>query len=102
MSTEDSPLQKGKGAAFDSSFVANPGTAWHASRKYTKAPSREDHRASFSIYAEGRRWRDFGNSDGGDAVDFVAHAADARQWREPSVNWYWREKGQQSGQGSQS
>src|SRR5262245_39373331 len=40
------------------------------------SPFREDSRPSFSIYAEGRRWKDFGEDTGGDVVDFIARALD--------------------------
>ena len=75
MSAEDSPLQRAKARLSIPALwqlLGLPGTP----AKSCKSPFREDHSASFSIYAGGSRWRDFGNSDGGDAVDFVARALD--------------------------
>jgi hypothetical protein len=45
-------------------------------RASCRSPFREDRTASFSIYAGGYRWRDHGTGDGGNGVDFVAHALD--------------------------
>ena len=39
-----------------------------------RSPFREDHNPSFSVYDDGRKWKDFGTGEGGDAVDFVALA----------------------------
>ncbi len=38
------------------------------------SPFRQDQHASFSVFENGRRWKDFGTGQGGDAVDFVATA----------------------------
>jgi hypothetical protein len=38
------------------------------------SPFRPDKSPSFSIYKEGRRWKDFGNQQGGDVIDFIATA----------------------------
>ena len=75
MSAEDSPLQRAKARLSIPALwllLGLPGTPAES----CKSAFREDHSASFSIYAGGSRWRDFGNSDGGDAVDFVARALD--------------------------
>ena len=75
MSAEDSPLQRAKARLSIPALwqlLGLPGTP----AKSCKSAFREDHSASFSIYAGGSRWRNFGNSDGGDAVDFVARASD--------------------------
>lgn len=45
-------------------------------RRYGRSPFREDRSPSFSVYAEGRRWRDFATGSGGDAADFLACALD--------------------------
>ena len=37
-------------------------------------PWRDDHKASFSIYEGGRRWKDHGNHECGDVIDFIARA----------------------------
>lgn len=42
--------------------------------KSCRCPWREDHRPSLSIFDDGRRWRDFGTGQHGDAVDFLARA----------------------------
>ena len=42
--------------------------------KSCRCPWREDRRPSFSIYAEGMRWRDWATDEGGDAIDFLARA----------------------------
>lgn len=45
-------------------------------RRYGRSPFREDRTPSFSVYADGRRWRDFATGSGGDAADFLACALD--------------------------
>lgn len=39
-----------------------------------RSPFREDRTASFSIYDEGRKWKDHATGTGGDAADFLAAA----------------------------
>jgi hypothetical protein len=39
-----------------------------------RSPFREDANPSFSVYADGARWHDFGTDEGGDAIDFLASA----------------------------
>jgi hypothetical protein len=39
-----------------------------------RSPFREDRSPSFSIYADGHRWKDLSTGEGGDAVDFLARA----------------------------
>ncbi|MDZ4289148.1 MAG: hypothetical protein U0984_14375 [Prosthecobacter sp.] len=39
-----------------------------------RSPFRADTSPSFSLYAQGRRWKDFASGDGGDAIDFIARA----------------------------
>jgi len=39
-----------------------------------QSPFRKDSNPSFSIYAEGKRWKDFGTGESGSVVDFVAKA----------------------------
>ena len=39
-----------------------------------QSPFRKDSNPSFSIYAEGTRWKDFGTGESGSVVDFVAKA----------------------------
>ena len=42
--------------------------------KTCRSPFREDRKPSFSIHDDGRRWKDFATGEGGDAIDFIAHA----------------------------
>jgi len=39
-----------------------------------RCPWRDDHKPSFSIFADGMRWRDFATDEGGDVIDFLAKA----------------------------
>lgn len=41
-----------------------------------KAPWRDDRNPSFSVYDQGRKWKDHATGDHGDAVDFLAKALD--------------------------
>ncbi len=69
----DSPLQ----AAKDRLSILQLGGMfypdWRAG-KSCKSPFREDRSDSFSVYADGQKWKDFATSEGGDAADFVAMA----------------------------
>ncbi len=47
-----------------------PGTP----RGTCRSPFRQDRSPSFSIYDEGRHWKDFGTGEGGDGIDFIARA----------------------------
>ena len=38
------------------------------------SPFREEKNPSFSVYDDGRRWRDFGSGESGDVLDFVGRA----------------------------
>jgi len=42
--------------------------------KSCRAPWRDDHNPSFSVFDDGLRWRDFAADEGGDAIDFLARA----------------------------
>ncbi len=42
--------------------------------KSCPSPFREDRHPSFSVYDNGRRWKDHATSEGGDVVDFLAKA----------------------------
>jgi hypothetical protein len=42
--------------------------------KSCRSPFREDRNASFSVFGDGRRWKDFASGEGGDAIDFLALA----------------------------
>jgi hypothetical protein len=39
-----------------------------------RSPFREDRNPSFSVYDDGRKWKDHATGEGGDAADFVARA----------------------------
>lgn len=39
-----------------------------------RSPFREDRTPSFSLFAEGRAWKDHATGDGGDAIEFARHA----------------------------
>lgn len=39
-----------------------------------RSPFRPERQPSFSIYDQGRRWKDHGTGEGGDAIDFLARA----------------------------
>jgi hypothetical protein len=50
-----------------------------------RSPFREDRSPSFSLFADGRAWKDHATGDGGDAVEFARHAlgtdhAGVRTW----------------------
>lgn len=45
--------------------------------KCVRSPFREDKKPSFSVHADGKRWRDFGTNERGDVVDFVRRALGA-------------------------
>jgi CHC2 zinc finger len=38
------------------------------------SPFREDRKPSFSVYADGRRWKDFASGEEGDVIDFLGKA----------------------------
>lgn len=52
--------------------------------KSCRSPFREDRHPSFSIFDEGRRWKDHGTDESGDVFDFVCKAnhCDFREARE--------------------
>lgn len=43
--------------------------------KSCRSPFRDDQNPSFSVYDNGKRWKDFGTGEKGDAIDFLARAA---------------------------
>lgn len=70
--------------------------AWHMlglegePRASCKSPFREDRNASFTIYDEGRKWKDHGEQIGGDVIDFIRYAikgtwADVRSWLQERI-----------------
>lgn len=65
--------------------------AWHAlglpgtPAQSCLSPFRIDRNPSFSVYDEGRHWKDHGTSEGGDVIEFIAMAlganySDVRHW----------------------
>lgn len=52
--------------------IGLPGKPGH----YCHSPFREDTEPSFSIFENGQRWKDFGTGEGGDVIDFIAHAGE--------------------------
>lgn len=44
-------------------------------KKSCRSPFRDDSNASFSVYDESRRWRDFATGEGGDAITFLCFAS---------------------------
>lgn len=57
-----------------------------------RSPFREDRHKSFSVFEEGRRWKDHASGDGGDVLDFIAKArgcsaADALAIARERVGW---------------
>lgn len=73
MSAVDTPLERAKAllSIYDLwALLGLPGRPG----KSCKSPFREDHTASFSVYRDGRRWKDFASAESGDAVDFLARA----------------------------
>jgi hypothetical protein len=42
--------------------------------KSCHSPFRDDRNPSFSIFGDGRKWKDFGSGESGDVVDFIAKA----------------------------
>ena len=48
-------------------------SGWKAA-KSCKSPFRKDKNASFSIYANGQKWKDHATGDGGDVIDFYSKA----------------------------
>jgi hypothetical protein len=69
----DSPLAQAKRrlSVLDIGGILFPG--WRLG-KSCRSPFREDRRPSFSVFEDGRKWKDFGTGAQGDAVDFLALA----------------------------
>ena len=69
----DSPLQ----AAKERLTIAALWAMLRLPGKYgrsCRSPFREDRNPSFSVYDDGRKWKDHATGEGGDAVDFIAMA----------------------------
>jgi hypothetical protein len=73
MIAADSPLQTAKARLTIAALwtmLDLPGKP----QKSCRSPFREDRNPSFSIYDDGRKWKDHATGQGGDAADFVAAA----------------------------
>ena len=44
-----------------------------------RVPWRDDKNPSFSIYDQGRRWKDFATGDAGDVIDFISHSCEVNR-----------------------
>lgn len=75
--TENIPLRDILAQAKDRLTVTDVGAMlypdWRPG-KTCRSPFREDRKPSFSVFDNGRRWRDFGTGEHGDAIDFMARA----------------------------
>lgn len=69
----DSPLALAKDRVTIVELGARYFPAWRPGKSCV-SPFREDHHPSFSVFDDGRRWKDFGTGEQGDAVDFLAKA----------------------------
>ncbi|MCG2658844.1 MAG: CHC2 zinc finger domain-containing protein, partial [Kiritimatiellae bacterium] len=75
--TSNLPLQDTLAHAKDRLTIADVGAMFNPdwrSAKTCRSPFREDSKPSFSIFDNGRRWRDFGTGEHGDGIDFLARA----------------------------
>ena len=69
----ESPLAGAKNRITVSDLGATLFPGWKAS-KSCHSPFREDRHPSFSVFSDGREWKDHGTGEHGDAVDFLAKA----------------------------
>ena len=69
----DSPLQAAKERLTIAALWAMLGLPGKYGRS-CRSPFREDRNPSFSVYDDGRKWKDHATGEGGDAVDFIAMA----------------------------
>ncbi|MGD1031405.1 MAG: CHC2 zinc finger domain-containing protein [Opitutaceae bacterium] len=72
-STDPSPLKRAKDRVTIFELGALYFPAWKAG-KSCRSPFRDDRHSSFSVFDDGRKWKDFGSGESGDAVDFLAKA----------------------------
>ena len=70
---ENSPLEAAKDRLSIPAVGAMMFPDWKPGQS-CRCPWRDDKKPSFSVYESGRRWKDFGNGEGGDVADFVAMA----------------------------
>ena len=59
-------------------------------RPTCKSPFRDERTASFSIHADGKKWKDHGADIGGDVVEFIKNAiggdySAVREWLQPRI-----------------
>jgi hypothetical protein len=75
--TTNLPLRDTLAHAKDRLTVADVGAMFYPDwrpGKSCRSPFRDDSKPSFSIFDNGRRWRDFGTGEHGDGIDFLARA----------------------------
>ena len=69
-----SPLAKAKERVTIKEAWSRCGLVGQPKEGMNQSPFRQDSSPSFSIYANGTRWKDFGTDEGGSVVDFLAKA----------------------------
>lgn len=69
----DSPIERAKAQVDIAAAAADIFPGWTAARS-CRSPLRRDRHPSFSVFAEGRKWKDHATGEGGDVVDFIAAA----------------------------
>jgi len=73
MARNFSPLERALAGVTIAELGARFFPSWRPG-KSCPSPFREDKKPSFSVFADGREWKDFGTGEHGDAVDFLALA----------------------------
>lgn len=68
-----SPLDRAKERLNVADIGAQIFPGWKTGRS-CRSPFREDRHASFSVFDDGRKWKDHATGEGGDVVDFLALA----------------------------
>ncbi len=71
--TDSSPLALAKDRVTIHELGARYFPSWQPGKSCV-APFRQDRHPSFSVFADGRYWKDFATGEHGDAVDFIAKA----------------------------
>jgi hypothetical protein len=73
MARNFSPLERALAGVTIAELGARFFPSWRPG-KSCPSPFREDKKPSFSVFADGRKWKDHATAEGGDAVDFLAKA----------------------------
>lgn len=68
-----SPLERAKAHLIIPDVAARLFPGWRAAPS-CKSPFRQDRNASFSVFDDGRKWKDHATGEYGDIVDFIAKA----------------------------